>query len=135
MYGELTDKETVSRLEYSLENQQQDQFEVLLYKKNSKFMITCTIIYSVFVTVSLCGMFGKYIVFVFRFLLLFHHSSKQSTSKRKCSKWLCKYFANYGFFLSRYNRGFSFSALYFVFQCHIYEHMYRFWPNANANII
>lgn len=40
MYGELTDKETVSRLEYSLENQQQDQFEVLLYKKNSKFMIT-----------------------------------------------------------------------------------------------
>lgn len=36
MYGELTDKETVSRLEYSLENQQQDQFEVLLYKKNSK---------------------------------------------------------------------------------------------------
>ncbi|XP_037036677.1 potassium voltage-gated channel protein eag isoform X2 [Bradysia coprophila] len=34
MYGELTDKETVSRLEYSLENQQQDQFEVLLYKKN-----------------------------------------------------------------------------------------------------
>lgn len=37
MYGELTDKETVSRLEYSLENQQQDQFEVLLYKKNSKY--------------------------------------------------------------------------------------------------
>lgn len=68
MYGELTDKETVSRLEYSLENQQQDQFEVLLYKKNSKFMITCTI-YSVFVTVSLLTrnekksfrkMFGKY---------------------------------------------------------------------------
>lgn len=38
MYGELTDKETVSRLEYSLENQQQDQFEILLYKKNSKLM-------------------------------------------------------------------------------------------------
>ncbi|XP_055691970.1 potassium voltage-gated channel protein eag isoform X3 [Lutzomyia longipalpis] len=34
MYGELTDKETVARLEYSLENQQHDQFEVLLYKKN-----------------------------------------------------------------------------------------------------
>ncbi|XP_037917876.1 potassium voltage-gated channel protein eag isoform X3 [Hermetia illucens] len=34
MYGELTDKETVSRLEYALENQQQDQFEILLYKKN-----------------------------------------------------------------------------------------------------
>ena len=38
MYGELTDKETVSRLEYTLENQQQDQFEILLYKKNSKFV-------------------------------------------------------------------------------------------------
>lgn len=39
MYGELTDKETVARLEYSLENQQQDQFEILLYKKNSKFLL------------------------------------------------------------------------------------------------
>lgn len=36
MYGELTDKETVSRLEYTIEQQQQDQFEILLYKKNSK---------------------------------------------------------------------------------------------------
>ncbi|XP_053952185.1 potassium voltage-gated channel protein eag isoform X9 [Anastrepha ludens] len=35
MYGELTDKETVARLEFTLENQQQDQFEILLYKKNS----------------------------------------------------------------------------------------------------
>ncbi|KAL9877759.1 potassium voltage-gated channel protein ether a go-go isoform 3-T5 [Glossina fuscipes fuscipes] len=35
MYGELTDKETVARLEYTLENQQQDQFEILLYKKNN----------------------------------------------------------------------------------------------------
>lgn len=38
MYGELTDKETVGRLEYTLENQQQDQFEILLYKKNSEYM-------------------------------------------------------------------------------------------------
>lgn len=36
MYGELTEKETVSRIEYALENQQLDQFEILLYKKNSK---------------------------------------------------------------------------------------------------
>uniref|UniRef100_A0A336LSJ2 CSON015324 protein n=1 Tax=Culicoides sonorensis TaxID=179676 RepID=A0A336LSJ2_CULSO len=34
MYGELTEKETVSRIEYALENQQLDQFEILLYKKN-----------------------------------------------------------------------------------------------------
>lgn len=39
MYGELTDKETVTRLEFTLENQQQDQFEVLLYKKNSKLFL------------------------------------------------------------------------------------------------
>lgn len=45
MYGELTDKETVSRLEYSLENQQQDQFEVLLYKKNSKLMLMFIYLY------------------------------------------------------------------------------------------
>lgn len=38
MYGELTDKETVGRLEFSLEAQQQDQFEVLLYKKNSEYL-------------------------------------------------------------------------------------------------
>lgn len=49
MYGELTDKETVARLEYTLENQQQDQFEILLYKKNSKslefiFIIFCDVI-------------------------------------------------------------------------------------------
>ncbi|CAG9804055.1 unnamed protein product [Chironomus riparius] len=34
MYGELTDKETVARVEYALEHQQHDQFEILLYKKN-----------------------------------------------------------------------------------------------------
>lgn len=45
MYGELTDKETVSRLEYSLENQQQDQFEVLLYKKNSKSLEVFAVVF------------------------------------------------------------------------------------------
>lgn len=39
MYGELTEKETVSRIEFALENQQLDQFEILLYKKNSKKII------------------------------------------------------------------------------------------------
>lgn len=46
MYGELTEKETVSRIEYALENQQLDQFEILLYKKNSNtdlsFIFICT---------------------------------------------------------------------------------------------
>lgn len=37
MYGELTDKDTITRLEKVLEEQQQDQFEMLLYKKNSKY--------------------------------------------------------------------------------------------------
>ncbi|KAK6642218.1 hypothetical protein RUM44_013941 [Polyplax serrata] len=34
MYGELTDKETISRIDDCLENQLHDQFEILLYKKN-----------------------------------------------------------------------------------------------------
>uniref|UniRef100_A0A8D8Y7N1 Potassium voltage-gated channel protein eag n=1 Tax=Cacopsylla melanoneura TaxID=428564 RepID=A0A8D8Y7N1_9HEMI len=34
MYGELTDKETISRIDEALENQLHDQFEILLYKKN-----------------------------------------------------------------------------------------------------
>ncbi|CAG7734742.1 unnamed protein product [Allacma fusca] len=36
MYGDLTDKETIARIDEILENQYQDQFEILLYKKNSK---------------------------------------------------------------------------------------------------
>lgn len=44
MYGELTDKETITRLEFTLEGQQQDQFEVLLYKKNSKYSIVIFIL-------------------------------------------------------------------------------------------
>ncbi|XP_061938334.1 potassium voltage-gated channel protein eag isoform X9 [Apis cerana] len=35
MYGELTDKETIARIEECLEGQIHDQFEILLYKKNS----------------------------------------------------------------------------------------------------
>ncbi|XP_058797652.1 potassium voltage-gated channel protein eag [Phymastichus coffea] len=35
MYGELTDKETIARIEECLEGQICDQFEILLYKKNS----------------------------------------------------------------------------------------------------
>ena len=37
MLGELTDKETIARIDEILENHYQDQFEILLYKKNSKF--------------------------------------------------------------------------------------------------
>jgi PAS domain-containing protein len=36
MFGELTDKETISRVDHVLEHQLHDQFEILLYKKNSK---------------------------------------------------------------------------------------------------
>ncbi|KAF6212448.1 hypothetical protein GE061_012971 [Apolygus lucorum] len=34
MYGELTDKETIARIDECLETQLHDQFEILLYKKN-----------------------------------------------------------------------------------------------------
>ena len=37
MYGELTDKDTVGKVEDALELQDQAQVEILLYKKNSKW--------------------------------------------------------------------------------------------------
>lgn len=37
MFGELTDKETISRVDHVLEHQLHDQFEILLYKKNSEY--------------------------------------------------------------------------------------------------
>lgn len=38
MYGELTDKETMARIDECLEKQLHDQLEILLYKKNSEFL-------------------------------------------------------------------------------------------------
>ena len=40
MYGELTDKETITRLEQSLEQQTLDQVEILIYKKNSESLLS-----------------------------------------------------------------------------------------------
>jgi len=37
MYGEYTEKDTIAKLDYILDNQEQEQFEILLYKKNSKY--------------------------------------------------------------------------------------------------
>lgn len=49
MYGELTDKDTIKRLEKVLEEHLQDQFEMLLYKKNSKYFGKyCRLFYSHF---------------------------------------------------------------------------------------
>lgn len=48
MYGEKTNAETISRLDYTLENQLQDQFEVLLYKSNSEYQL---FIYSLLVAI------------------------------------------------------------------------------------
>ena len=39
MYGELTDKGTIKSLNDALENHMQEQFEILLYKKNSKYKV------------------------------------------------------------------------------------------------
>jgi len=36
MCGEMTDKETIGRVDECLEQYMQDQFEILLYKKNRK---------------------------------------------------------------------------------------------------
>lgn len=37
MYGEMTDKQTITRVEQSLDNHSIEQFEILLYKKTRKF--------------------------------------------------------------------------------------------------
>lgn len=38
MYGELTDKDTVTKVEDALDRQDQVQVEILLYKKNSSYI-------------------------------------------------------------------------------------------------
>ena len=43
MYGELTDKSTIGQIDQSLDEHQQDQFEILLYKKNRKFFLNIEI--------------------------------------------------------------------------------------------
>lgn len=37
MFGELTDKDTIKKVEEALEKQSAEQFEILIYKKNSKY--------------------------------------------------------------------------------------------------
>ena len=39
MYGELTDKNTITGIDDALENHLTEQFEILLYKKNRKFIL------------------------------------------------------------------------------------------------
>ena len=38
MYGELTDKSTITALNNALESHEQEQYEILLYKKNRKLL-------------------------------------------------------------------------------------------------
>ena len=45
MYGEMTDKQTISRIEQVLDNHVIEQFEILLYKKTRKSIIYITFIY------------------------------------------------------------------------------------------
>jgi len=42
MAGELTNRETIRRIDACLENNEQEQVEILLYKKNSKSLDQCT---------------------------------------------------------------------------------------------
>lgn len=37
MYGELTDKDTTEKVRLTFENYEMNSFEILMYKKNSKF--------------------------------------------------------------------------------------------------
>ena len=40
MAGELTNRETIGRIDVCLENNEQEQVEILLYKKNSEYPAT-----------------------------------------------------------------------------------------------
>lgn len=42
MYGEMTDKQTIMRIEQALDNHAIEQYEILLYKKTSKFPVLLT---------------------------------------------------------------------------------------------
>ncbi len=39
MYGDLTDKETIQKVEEAFEKQEPEQVELLIYKKNSKYLV------------------------------------------------------------------------------------------------
>lgn len=39
MYGELTDKDTIDKVRQTFENYEMNSFEILMYKKNSKYLI------------------------------------------------------------------------------------------------
>lgn len=41
MYGELTDKKTIDKVRQTFDNYESNCFEILLYKKNSKYEILC----------------------------------------------------------------------------------------------
>lgn len=40
MYGELTDKDTTEKVRLTFENYEMNSFEILMYKKNSKFELS-----------------------------------------------------------------------------------------------
>ena len=52
MYGEMTDKQTTTRIEQALENHAIEQYEILLYKKTSKSSLSFTFFISMCVVVS-----------------------------------------------------------------------------------
>jgi potassium voltage-gated channel Eag-related subfamily H protein len=52
MYGELTDKNTIEAIDEALETHQTEQFEILLYKKNSELKIRFLICNSILVYFS-----------------------------------------------------------------------------------
>ena len=45
MYGEMTDKATISKIEQTLDNHSLEQFEILLYKKTRKSMLFFVLFY------------------------------------------------------------------------------------------
>lgn len=49
MYGELTDKDTTEKVRLTFENYEMNSFEILMYKKNSKFELSKTAKFTLFI--------------------------------------------------------------------------------------
>lgn len=58
MYGELTDKDTTEKVRLTFENYEMNSFEILMYKKNSKFELSKTAKFPFLILANVLGQPG-----------------------------------------------------------------------------
>lgn len=83
MYGEMTDKGTITKIEQSLDNHALEQFEIMLYKKNRKYLLsTRDLVVKVECLCTNRDDFSLYIYTQFTLLLIAH---KEPLSVANCT--------------------------------------------------